>query len=71
MTKTKVKLTTEEQKEQAKISSITHEKFESVLEDIVSEMSADEILALPGVYEAMADLLNNEVIERCLEEMED
>ena len=37
--------------------------FYEKLKELVAGMSADEILAVPGVYEVLAEDLNNAVIE--------
>ena len=51
-----------------RIKDITHEEFTEALAEIVSEMDGSEILQVPGCYEALSEHLNNEVIEKCLEE---
>lgn len=43
------------------------EDFCAALESVVDELSAAEILALPGAYEVLADALNNEAIARARE----
>ncbi len=52
---------------------ISQETFDEILSDIVENMTAAAILAVPGVYEALAEDLNNEVlrIARIAEEDED
>lgn len=51
-------------------SDVTQEEFDEALADLVHEMSADCILGIPGVYEAISEYLNNEVIDRARENRE-
>lgn len=46
---------------------VTEEMFDSKFREIVGGMSTDQLLAVPGVYEALKEDLNNQV----LEELED
>ena len=41
----------------------TTEQFDEKLEEIVSSMFAADLLAIPGVYEALAEALNNEILD--------
>ena len=47
---------------------VTSEMFAEKLEELVGKMSAGEILAVPGVYEALAEELNNAVLDSLQEE---
>ena len=42
---------------------ITHDMFYAMLCEIVRNMGPSELLAVPGVYEALSEDLNNEVLE--------
>lgn len=44
-------------------ADITNEEFDEELERQVGRMSAGTILAVPGVYEALKEELNNSVLE--------
>jgi hypothetical protein len=46
-----------------KASEITNEMFDDKLAQVLGRMSGDEVLAIPGVYEIVAEHLNNEVLE--------
>ncbi len=50
---------------------ITSEMFTEKLGDIVAAMSSDEILAVPGTYEALSEALNNEVLDALESERQD
>lgn len=52
-------------------SWVTTEMFYNKLEELVGEMSAAEILTTPGVYEALSEALNNDVLDRLASERED
>ena len=41
---------------------VTQAEFDAALEEVVGEMSAGRLLAIPGVYEVLAEALNNEAI---------
>lgn len=56
-------------KRKIKPADVTHDEFVFALTAIVGEMSADEILAVPGIYEALSEHLNNETIKRAVERM--
>jgi hypothetical protein len=58
-------------KRKIKPTDVTHDEFVFALTEIVDEMSADELLAIPGIYEALSEHLNNEAIKRAVERMED
>jgi hypothetical protein len=47
----------------SKYDGLTQEIFADLLETIVHDMSASEILAVPDVYSCMVDELNNEVLD--------
>ena len=51
------------------MNNITNEQFDSKLADILSDMTGAELLSIPGLYEVVAEELNNEVLE-ALEEGE-
>ena len=38
--------------------------FDAILAEILDEMTGDQILGLPGVYECVSEEFNNEVIKR-------
>jgi hypothetical protein len=42
---------------------LTDEMFRAKLEEIVNEMGTTAVLAVPGVYEILAEELNNTVLE--------
>ena len=42
---------------------LTDEIFQDLLEELIHDMNAGEILAVPGVYEAMSEELNNNVLD--------
>lgn len=44
-------------------SWVTNEMFRAKLEQLIGQMSAGELLAIPGVYEAVSEELNNAVLE--------
>ena len=46
-----------------KYKDLTQDIFSELLSDIIHDMSANEILAVPGVHSIMAEELNNEVLE--------
>jgi len=43
---------------------ITSEEFHRILVEIVQETDPITLLRVPGVYEALAEHFNNEVLER-------
>lgn len=52
----------------ADYSRMTPEAFRAALEAILGEMSAGELLAIPGVWEVVAEALNNEILDRWAED---
>lgn len=46
----------------ADYSKMTDEDFDSILDELVTKMSVAEILAVPEVYMALREELNNEVL---------
>jgi hypothetical protein len=42
---------------------ITGEQFDHKLLEILSNMSANQLLTIPGVYEIVAEEFNNEILE--------
>lgn len=54
-----------------KSKPVTHEEFVAALTELIGEMNADEILAVPGAYEVFHEHLNNEAIKLALENRED
>lgn len=44
------------------------ERFDAKLEEMVERMTTAELLATPGVYELLAESLNNEVLQAITEE---
>ncbi len=39
------------------------DNFTEILEELASKMSTAELLAIPGIYEILAEELNNEILE--------
>jgi hypothetical protein len=54
----------------ARARHVDHEDFAAAVEELVGEMSAAEILAIPGAWEVLSDALNNEAIARASEKAE-
>jgi len=52
----------------ADYSKLTDEKFDSILENMVREMPAGEILSYSGVYEILREELNNAVLDQWVED---
>ena len=50
--------------EVSKYRGLTPDKFREILEDIVNEMSTDEILSYGDVYSILSEELNNEILDR-------
>lgn len=46
-----------------KYDKMTDEEFDTYLESIVDMLTPAQILAIPGVYEALSEELNNEVLD--------
>lgn len=44
-------------------TDMTDTDFDDLLAELIGTMCADEILAIPGVYEVLQEALNNEVLE--------
>jgi Mg/Co/Ni transporter MgtE len=51
-------------------SHITDEMFDQELQRIMDEMSADDLLMIPGIYEVMREHLNNQILDNLTEETE-
>lgn len=60
-------MTRDPAKEAALIASITTEEMESAIHDLAFEDGTEILLAIPGVWELVAEHYNNEAIERVLE----
>lgn len=52
-------------------AKITDKEFDDHLAAIVDNMNTDMLLQIPGVYEAVAEGLNNDVLKRWERELED
>jgi len=52
-------------------SNVTDEDFDRILEEIVSEMSAGEILSYGDINMILREELNNEILQRWEEEQGD
>ena len=46
---------------------LTNEHFDNGLISVLEDMTTEEILAIPGVYEAVSEALNNEAMDRAAE----
>lgn len=44
---------------------VTQEMFDSKLKEIINQTPASTLLNIPGVYEAMSEHFNNDVLEEC------
>lgn len=53
-----------------KASDVTDDQFADALEQLVDEMSAGDLFAIPGVYEALSEALNNEALKLAMENTE-
>lgn len=51
-------------------ADLSTEDFDRILVDILCGMSAEQIIAIPGVYEVLSEYLNNEVLDQWREERE-
>jgi len=49
---------------------VTNEIFDRKLAEIVDEMGIQAVLSIPGVYEVLAEHLNNTVLEELEDERE-
>lgn len=47
-----------------KDKEITQEEFDMALSKMVGEASAEQLLAVPGLYEVLSEAWNNEVIKK-------
>lgn len=45
-------------------SKMKQEDFDRILEQVVSEEIAGNLLTIPGVYEVLSEHFNNEVLDR-------
>jgi hypothetical protein len=52
-------------------TQITTEKFDELLAEILDEGKASALLTIPGVYEAVSEHFNNDVLKRWHEELLD
>lgn len=43
---------------------MTADDFDRILREIIDELSTSELLSIPGVYEAVSEEFNNEVLSR-------
>ena len=48
----------------ANYSTMTNEEFDTILESLVSQMSAGEILGYGDVYATLSEELNNAVLQK-------
>lgn len=46
------------------MKQISQEQFDEQLRLLLSEMTADKLLHLPGIYEIVSEEYNNEVIDK-------
>lgn len=54
-----------------KYDKITDEMFDAMLVKILDETTGTELLSIPGVYEAVSEHYNNEILDKCLLELEE
>jgi hypothetical protein len=47
-----------------KYADLTSDKFDEILAEIINEQPAASLLDIPGVYEAVSEHFNNEVLDR-------
>ena len=47
-----------------KYDNMTDADFDAILEKILDEMKGGQLLQVPGVYEAVSEHFNNDVLER-------
>ncbi len=45
------------------MSEMTTDEFDGILEGIVDMMTPAQILSIPGIYEILAEELNNDVLD--------
>lgn len=50
---------------------VNNEMFDRKLADIMTRMSADDILQIPGVYEVVSEHLNNRALKELKEERQE
>ena len=44
-------------------AKITSEQFDQCLSDILREITAEQLLTIPGIYEIVSEYFNNEILE--------
>lgn len=44
-------------------SKMTNEDFDKELNEILNDLSIQEIMAIPGVYECVVEELNNDILD--------
>lgn len=49
----------------------TNVEFDLALDEIVNGMTSGELFSIPGVYEIVAEALNNEAIAKAIENRDD
>ena len=54
-----------------KYDKITDEMFDAMLVEILDETTGTELLSIPGVYEAVIEHFNNEVLDKCMSKLEE
>jgi hypothetical protein len=59
--------TTKTNKRAARLRSITTDEMHEAIEELVGAMSTADLLSIPGIYEILADEMNNEAIDLILE----
>ncbi len=45
---------------------VSQEEFDAALIDVLNGMDAEDLLAVPGLYEVVAEQLNNDIIKEAL-----
>ena len=43
---------------------ISNEEFNNILLEILSEMPANQLISVPGIYEILAEEFNNEILQK-------
>lgn len=51
-------------------NDLSQERFDEILEEILYEQRASQLLAINGIYEILAEHYNNEVLQRWEDEEE-
>lgn len=46
------------------VSALTSEEFDDAMDMVVGDMSAGDIVSIPGVYEIVSEALNNDIIQQ-------